>query len=110
VRCDLTARRRVSLVLTVASDTVGHARSAPQKKGAWHDGQFGDFGVNESPHLRDDIAVKFILNATDASHWLKGIIRTGLERDPVDVIKDLRAALMVYEEAIARCNAERDDL
>jgi hypothetical protein len=84
-------------------------RDQRSKKGVRRDGQFGDFGVNESPHLRDDIAVKFILNATDASHWLKGIIRTGLERDPVDVIKDLRAALMVYEEAIARCNAPRAD-
>lgn len=61
------------------------------------------------PKMRDDIAVKFVLDAHDASTWLKGIVRTGLERDPVDVINDLRSALTVYQEAYARCYEQRVD-
>jgi hypothetical protein len=60
--------------------------------------------------MRDDIAVKFLLEANDSSYWLKGIMRSGLARDPVDVIKDLRSALSVFEEAHARYLKQRADV
>ena len=64
----------------------------------------------EDVKMRDDIAVRFVLEANDTSHFLKGIVRSGLVRDPVDVIADLRSALTVFEEAFERCYQQRSDV
>ena len=64
----------------------------------------------EDIKMRDDIAIRFVLEANDSSHWLKDIVRSGLARDPVDVIADLRSALTVFEEAFERCYQQRTDL
>ena len=64
----------------------------------------------EDVKMRDDIAVRFVLEANDSSYWLKGIVRSGLVRDPVDVIADLRSALTVFEEAFERCYQQRSNV
>lgn len=40
-----------------------------------------------------------IMDSPASSNWLKEIVRTGTERDPVDVIHDLRSALSAFERS-----------
>jgi hypothetical protein len=63
----------------------------------------GEVSMTDAPRLCDDVAIKFILEAGDTSYWLKGIVRSGLARDPVDVLRDLESALTVFREAFVRC-------
>lgn len=47
----------------------------------------------------DEKPFKSILDSQASSYWLKEIVRSGSERDPVDVIHDLRSALSAFEGA-----------
>lgn len=54
---------------------------------------------NQNSDFKGDIAFDAILNSPASSYWLKEIITSGRDRDPVDVIHDLRAALFAFEDS-----------
>lgn len=50
----------------------------------------------------DSISADDILNRQDTSYWLKNAIKTALQRDPVDAVKD---AELLTEILRQRCEA-----
>jgi hypothetical protein len=56
--------------------------------------------------IRDDVVVKLMLRLEDSSDWLKMLIDTGCERDPLDVIKDLEKGLIVFRSVFDRLISE----
>ncbi len=52
--------------------------------------------------IREDVAVQLILKLEDSSDWLKSLVETGCERDPVDVLKDLERAHVVFSSVVNR--------
>ncbi|OAO02222.1 hypothetical protein A8B75_12295 [Sphingomonadales bacterium EhC05] len=47
--------------------------------------------------MRDHLDKETVLTDRDSSYWLKMIIETGCNRDPLDVVTDLDWALSVFE-------------
>lgn len=62
------------------------------------------------PDWRSDPVFSELLSSAANSDWLKSILRSGCERDPVDVIHDLRMALGAFEGAFDRAYAQSETL
>jgi hypothetical protein len=58
--------------------------------------------MNMTNSITSDPAVQEVMQLPETSDWLKMVIDTGCERDPVDVLNDLERAQIVFNSAFDR--------